>query len=89
MRVSPLREFNSRTGREFKEGCCHPYSISIAFYLSLGTQAFSFAPAKTKRDSFPMKIQLSLEFFWGAPGCDQGFGTGCLPNSLPALLDQW
>lgn len=90
MRVSPLREFNSWTGREYKEGRCHPYSNSIAFYLSLGAQAFGFTHAKTKRNSFPMIIQLSPEFFWGSPGCDQGFGTGCLPNSLPALLtDQW
>lgn len=64
MRVSPLREFNSWTGREFKEGHCHPYSISIA----LGPQAFSFPQANPKRVSFPVKIQLSLEFFWGPAG---------------------
>lgn len=58
--------------------------------LSLGAQASAFLMLKPRGTGFPVKIRLSLEFFWGSPGCDQGFRTGRPPNSLLVLLtDQW
>lgn len=51
MRVSPLRGFNSCTGREFKEGHRHPYSILFNFHcilLNPERLACSFPHAKPR-----------------------------------------